>query len=84
MNRYTVVWVKSAHDELVMLWIAGSDRNAITAATHEIDRQLSTSPSLKGEPLREGLRALTVTPLRVAFSVDDDDRRVEIAVVRLI
>ena len=57
MNRYTVVWVKSAEDELVELWIASSDRSAVAAATHEIDRQLTTDPALKGEFLREGLRA---------------------------
>lgn len=84
MNRYTVVWVRSAEDELVELWIASSDRSAVAAATHEIDRQLTTDPALKGEPLREGLRALNVPPVRVLYSVSDDDRIVEVAVVRAI
>jgi hypothetical protein len=84
MNRYTVVWVKSAVDELVELWIAASDRNAVASATHEIDRQLTTGPSLRGELLSEGLRALNVPPLRVVFAVNEDDRIVEVAVVRTI
>ena len=84
MNRYTVVWVKSAEDELVELWIGSSDRSAVAAATHEIDRQLTTDPALQGEPLREGLRALNCPPVRVLYSVSDDDRIVEVAVVRAI
>jgi len=84
MNRYTVVWVKSAEDELAELWIAASERRAIAAATHEIDRQLSTDPASKGEPLQEGLRGVTVPPLRVIFWVNDVDRIAEIAVVRAI
>jgi mRNA-degrading endonuclease RelE of RelBE toxin-antitoxin system len=84
MNRYTVVWVKSAEDELVEIWIASSERNAIAAATHEIDRQLATDPASKGEPLNEGLRAIHIAPLRAIYSVSDDDRIVEIVVVRAI
>jgi len=84
MNRYTVVWVKSAEDELVELWLASSDRTAVAAATHEIDRQLTTGPALKGESVKEGLRALNVPPVRVLYSVNDHDRIVEVALVRAI
>ncbi len=84
MNRFTVVWVKSAEDDLAELWIASNDRNVVAAATLEIDRQLTTQPRLKGEAVSEGLRALNVPPLRVLFSVTDDDRLVEVSVVRSI
>lgn len=84
MNRYTVVWVRSAEDDLAELWIVAAERNTITAATLEIDRQLSSDPASKGEPLKEGLRALNVPPFRVIFSVSDDDRIVEVAIVRAI
>ena len=57
MTRYTVVWVRSAEDELVELWIGASDRSGVAAATREIDRQLTTDPGSKGESLKEGLRA---------------------------
>lgn len=84
MNRYTVVWVRSAEDDLAELWIAVSERSTVTAAALEIDRQLSSDPASKGEPLKEGLRALNVPPLRVIYSVSDDDVIVEVAVVRAI
>jgi mRNA-degrading endonuclease RelE of RelBE toxin-antitoxin system len=84
MMRYTVVWLKSADDELVELWLSASDRSAITAATLEVDRQLAVDASSKGEPLSEGLRAFSIPPLRVIFAVNEDDRLVEVAIVRAI
>lgn len=84
MNRYTVVWLKSAEDELVELWIASSDRSAVAAAIHEIDRQLTIDPIRNGVPVAEGLRALNVPPVRVLYSVSHDDRIVEVTVVRAI
>lgn len=55
MNRYTVVWVQSAEDELVEAWLAAEDRNAVTSATHVIDQELGTDASSKGEEISEGL-----------------------------
>lgn len=43
MTRYTVVWVKSAQDELADLWLDAPDRNAIRVAVHAIDQELAQS-----------------------------------------
>jgi hypothetical protein len=82
MTRYTVVWVKSADDELAELWLSSSDRTAVTTAAFEAHQQLSFDAFAKGEPLREGLRVLIKPPLRLVFSVNEDDRLVEVALVR--
>jgi hypothetical protein len=51
MTRYTVVWVKRVEDKLIDIWLDAQDRNAITAATHEIDTQLAVDPQSKGREL---------------------------------
>jgi hypothetical protein len=47
MTRYTVVWHGSAQDELAELWIKAPDRNAVTAAAHLIDVELSQDVATK-------------------------------------
>jgi hypothetical protein len=82
MTRYTVVWVKRVEDRLIDIWLAAQDRDAITAATHEIDAQLAVDPQFKGGELSEGMRYYEAEPLRVAFTVHMDDRIIEIVSVR--
>jgi plasmid stabilization system protein ParE len=84
VNRYTVVWLRDAIDELGEIWLASHDRNAVTAASAEIDRELASDAMAKGKPLSEGLRVYVAPPLRVVFSVSDPDRKVEVARVRLL
>jgi plasmid stabilization system protein ParE len=82
MTRYTVVWSRSALDELVEIWLKSSDRNALTSAVRVIDAQLADDASSKGVELSEGLRAFFAAPLRVLFFVEDDDRVVEVLRVK--
>jgi hypothetical protein len=84
MTRYTVVWHESALDELADLWMKASDRNAITAAAHLIDVELSEDAPSKGVEVSEGLRAFFAPPLRILFSVDGGDRKAEVLRVRRI
>ena len=82
MFRCTVTWVESAQDELAELWMAGPDRDAISAAARAVDRELAVDPHVKGVEMSEGLRALHQPPLRLLFSVRDDDRVVEVLRVK--
>jgi hypothetical protein len=82
MSRYTVVWLESAQDELAELWTIARDRNAVTAAAHIIDVELSHDAATKGVEVSEGLRALSAPPLRILFTVDEGDRLVEVVRVR--
>lgn len=84
MSRYTVVWLRDAINELGEIWLAATDRNAVTSASEEIDRNLATDAATKGKPLSEGLRVVDAPPLRAVFSVSDPDQKVEVARVRLL
>jgi hypothetical protein len=82
MTRYTVVWLGNALDELAVLWTTARDRNAVTAAAHVIDAELSDDASTKGVEVAEGLRAFFAPPLRILFTVDEGDCVVEVVRVR--
>ena len=83
MIRCTVIWSPDADGRLAQAWIDAPDRDAVTAAAHAIDAQLAVDPQTKGAEVREGLRSLSVPPLRVLFSVDEGDRKVHVLGVRL-
>jgi hypothetical protein len=75
--KYTVRWTRKARlQQLAQVWLDAPDRNAVTAATNEVDRLLATDPARQGESRAGGLRVLIVEPLIVGYMVNDDDRRV--------
>jgi hypothetical protein len=82
MTRYIVTWVESAQQELAQVWIDAPNREAVTAATHAIDKELVEDAATKGSELSEGLRELIIPPLRVLFLVREPDRLVEVCTVR--
>jgi len=61
--RYTVVWLKTVHNDIGEIWLASSDRNATTAASAEIDHELAADADRKCDELSEGLRVLDSGPL---------------------
>jgi hypothetical protein len=68
---FEVVWLQSALNELAAIWVNAdsSVRQAITAATHYIDQELTTDPEEKGESRDEGERICFAFPLGVTFQV---------------
>ena len=64
MTRYTGVWLESAQDELAETWMTARNRNAVTAAAHLIDVELSQDAAGKGVEISEGLRAFFETSCR--------------------
>ncbi len=82
MTRYTVVWVRSAQNELAELWLNAPDRNAVTTAANAIDRVLGEEAPAQGNELSEGLRSLWAPPLKAIFTVRNDDRIAEVLRVR--
>ena len=82
MIRFTVVWVRDAQDELADAWLSAPDRNAISDAANLIDSELAVDAAAKGIELSEGIRALFAPPLRVLFTVNGEDRIVEVLRVR--
>src|SRR5262245_4577658 len=56
-------------DELTLLWLQATDPNAVTQAEATIYSLLRRAPLQHGAEISEGLRELTVPPLRVLYSV---------------
>jgi len=75
--RFTVTWHPSAERELAEIWIAATDRQAITQAAHVIDQHLASDPLAQGEEFY-GDRILVTLPLAVTFGVNEQDRTVQI------
>ena len=84
MIRYTVVWLQDAISELGEIWLASNEKNAVTASSAEIDRELAEDAQEKGQPLSEGLTTYDAPPLRGVFSVNESDRKVEVVRIRLL
>jgi hypothetical protein len=82
MTRYTVVWVRSARDELAEFWLNASDRESVAVAANTIDQELAVDPSTKGVAVHEGIRGYFCRPLRVLFAARENDRIVEVLRVK--
>ena len=74
---YTVIWQKVAENELAELWLAASDRRAVTRAASTIDAALSVRPLRLGESRASSVQRIVYqAPLGIEFEVVEDDKRV--------
>jgi hypothetical protein len=81
---YTVVWKEPAKARLAEIWMAATDRAAVTRAADEIDARLRDAPLDTGESREAEHRVAFIKPLVVEYAVSEADRLVSIAHVRLI
>lgn len=75
--RFTVTWHPAAEQELADIWLRASDRSQVTQAALAIDQLLATDPLPHGEEFY-GDRILVALPLAVTFTIDEEDRMVQI------
>ena len=73
---YTVTWSRRALGMLAQIWIDATNRNAVAAASYEIDNILRDDPDLVGRPRFDTVRAFNCPPLGVEFEVNEPDRLV--------
>lgn len=73
---FRVEWLSSALSELAEIWTRedAALRQAITAATAQIDQKLRLDPSLQGESRSGGRRVLFEAPLGITFRVEQDQQ----------
>lgn len=66
------------------MWTEGSPslRQAITAATHQVDQLLANDPENEGESRDEGARVVFVFPLAVGYEIDKPKGIVRVMRVR--
>jgi hypothetical protein len=83
MKSYTVVWLGGASKALANLWNDNpAIRAQVTDAADQIDQVLRTRPADLGEATTATHRQAVVFPLRVLFSVSEDDRTVRVIYVK--
>jgi hypothetical protein len=75
---FTVVWAESPTDQLTELWLNAPDRNAIAAASHQIDITLREDPDTVGRATLDNVREYLCPPLGVEFEVIESDRLVRV------
>jgi len=73
---YTVNWTANALQELASVWMAASNRNAVTHTANDIDDILEVFPYTVGESTFDIVREYTRPPLGVEYEVNDAIRRV--------
>jgi len=79
--RYTVIWTPAALDNLAAISNKAEDRNAVSAASNEMDRVLAASPRAQGESRRGNVRVMFASPLGAEYEIVEDDRKVEVLAV---
>ena len=82
--KFTVNWKPQAEDQLISIWLERADRQAVTAAANEIDRQLKSAPESFGEARSGITRLAVVPPLAVHFDVYAEDIRVDVLTIHFI
>ena len=78
MIHYMVIQPKWVDEQLAQLWLAASDRSAVTAASHVIYHELSADAETKGEEVEQSLRKFVCGPLWVYYTAHPDDCIVKI------
>lgn len=77
MKNYDVGYEKAAEDDLAAIWLAASDRNAVTNACAVIDAALEDDPLSVGESRESSVRRIAFEPpIGIEFEVIEDDKRV--------
>lgn len=79
--NFMVVWRPDAEQDLAAIWLAATNRNAITAAAHAIDQTLAVDPDTVGRPVFATVREYQHPPLGVEFEVIHADMRVWVLAV---
>ena len=74
--RYKVRWLRHAKNDLADIWTRAADREAVTAASYQIDQRLANDPANEGESREGDVRVTFERPLRVQFLVKEADRKV--------
>lgn len=82
--NFTVIWLPQAERELAVIWMAATDRNAVSEASNRIDQMLERNPLGVGESRDEGFRVLIERPLGVYYSVDEDQQLVQVGNVWMV
>jgi hypothetical protein len=79
---YAVDWADDPISALAAIWVVAADRGTVRDAQAAIDRLLAADPAGNGTPVREGLYAIEVPPLRALFEFSVEQRSVKVVFLR--
>jgi hypothetical protein len=80
--NYSVHRTDDALDELAAVWMAASDRNAVTTASHRLELDLAREPFTRGVRRNSSVnRTATDLPLGVDYEIIEDDKKVRVICV---
>jgi plasmid stabilization system protein ParE len=79
---YRLKYRRRALNQLTDIWVRAADRNAVTAASSQLDFLLSTDPYAHGESRPKGRRIVVINPLIAYFKVVDAQRKVIVLRIR--
>jgi plasmid stabilization system protein ParE len=79
--KYTVVWQEAAEEDLGRIWLATTNRQAVADAADRIDVLLRSNPKRAATSDNAEFMEIRIPPLKVAFLIQEDDRRVVVASV---
>jgi len=79
--NFTVVWTPEAEHHLATIWLAATDKNAVTRASNAIDIALASTPNALGVAVFDTVREYAHPPLAVEYEVIDPDREVVVLTV---
>ena len=75
--RYQIVWTPRAEAALTRIYLASSNRNAVTASSQFFDENLPLFPLHMGDAIDSSVhRVARRPPLLVEFYVVEDDKKV--------
>jgi len=77
---YRVQWLQTALDQLAAIWLSANSvlRQAITAASHQIDQHLQADPFTESESRPGGRQIFFLPPLGILFRVEADGQTISI------
>ncbi|MCI0460488.1 MAG: hypothetical protein L0Z62_26335 [Gemmataceae bacterium] len=82
---FHVEWLQQALDDLADAWVQAdsAQRQAITAASDEVDQRLQSDPHNEGESRAGGRRILFVPPLAATYRIEADGKTVTVVQIRV-
>jgi hypothetical protein len=82
---FRVRWERTALNELTVAWLQADStlRQAITAASQQVDQRLRADPRNEGESRPGRRRIMFAAPLAVTFRIERDGQTVSVLHVRV-
>ena len=77
--NYTVIWLPAPESQLAAAWLAAPDRNAVAAASYQLDQNLAVDPFARGFARDSSVNRTAIEyPLGIEYEIIEDDKLVRV------